>query len=342
MSVIDSGAYVSEYTKKTLQQFDWAPGDPIPENMGSVLSDVHARTPESKTPGLYVDINLMTADDIALVKQTLASAKTVVAQAQQKAAVDAATAGLGESTRQLYAQLQQQQQKEEEGPPQIIDDRAASPVAAEPVIPAQPQPAPQPAEEKIETVSDGRIQPSDLLTTIADVCPRCQWDMRQKFETEVTEADKEAFIASTLGNTRFKKTYEIMGGRYVICFRSLLAEENSTIHHQLLLDQKDGNFLSDTEWMLRFFEYRLACSISEIIFDGKPFAVGIELAQVANERLPNTNDNFDATPCVRLREYMVNNVLKHEVTRRMVGKQFREFQRLYETLEAMALEPNFW
>jgi hypothetical protein len=285
----------------------------------------------------------MTAEDITLVKQTLASAKTVVAQAQQKAAVDAATAGLGESTRQLYAQLQRQQQKEEEAAPaQIIDDRSAAPVAAAPVAQPQPQPTPQPAEETAAIADDGRIQPSDLLTTVADVCPRCQWDIRQKFETEVTDDDKEAFIASTLGGTRFKKTYKIMGGRYVICFRSLLAEENSTIHHQLLLDQRDGNFLSDTEWLLRFFEYRLACSISEMLFEGKPFAVGIDLAQVANEQLPNTNDNFDASPCVRLREYMLNNVLKHEVTRRMVGKQFRDFQRLYETLEAMALEPNFW
>jgi hypothetical protein len=59
-------------------------------------------------------------------------------------------------------------------------------------------------------------------------------------------------------------------------------------------------------------------------------------------RLPNKNDNEQQSALLRLREYVLNDQLKSELTRRLVSTQFRQFQRLYESLEAMALEPNFW
>jgi hypothetical protein len=63
---------------------------------------------------------------------------------------------------------------------------------------------------------------------------------------------------------------------------------------------------------------------------------------VAGRELPNESDISSASDLVRLRKYVLASTLKNEVTRRIVGTQFRQFQRLYETLEAMALEPNFW
>ena len=329
--------YVSEYTRKTLQQFEWKHGEPIPENMADVLSAVHARTPESKTPGLYVDIAVMTAEDVALVKQTLAATKEQIAKEKRNAEIDAATAGLDESTRQLYAQLTD---KKEE-PAQIIDDRVAAALAAPPESTA-------PAEnEKTEEISPaieaGTAAPVNVLSPVAaDICPRCSWDMRQTFDVTITDEDKEFFIAVTLGGERFKKTYTLMGGKYTVRFRSLLAEENTAIHHQLLLDQREEQFLSDTEWFLRFFEYRLACAIEEVEVNGKVTVVNPELAHVAKDPLPNKTDDIKKSAVVRLREWIIVEALKNEITRRLVSNQFRQFQRLCEALEAMALAPNFW
>lgn len=332
METIDSSQYVSEYTKKTLAQFDWEPGDPIPLNMSEMLAEIYERTPKSATPGLYLDSQKMTEADITAVKTMLAKAKAAVKQTELKAKVDAATAGLGESTRALYEQLATQSE--------IIDDRAA---AAEP--------APEPVQEPPPPKDDDAIKvtPPEPLPPVAEpcpaFCPRCSWNMQNEFNVQITDEDKENFVAITLGGERFRKTFSILNGKFKVQFRSLLAEENSQIHHQLLLDQKNdpSQFLSDTEWFLRLFEYRLGCSIASVTADGKQIAQVPELDEITEKtELPNKTDDPEKTPIQRLRNYVVVQILKSEVVRRLVSNEFREFQRLCEALEAMAVEPNFW
>jgi len=342
MSAEESAQFVSEFTKKTLAQFDWQPGDPLPVNLGTVLSDIKERTPPSQVPGLFVDINNMTPEDIELVKTTLTGAKIGIEQAKQQQEFERKTSGLSESAKKIYAELESDK---ETTSTQIIDDRKqaeAPPAAAAEVKPESPKEAePEPNLKGPLTTPPEPL--ADTQEPLPVFCPRCAWDIRREFDVEVTETDKEAFIAITLGNERFKKTFELMGGKYKVRFRSLLAEENTIIHHQLLLDQRDNHFLSDTEWFLRMFEYRLACSIEEVVLDGKLIAAIPELDTVsATTELPNKADDPKKPAVVRLREYAIVGVLRNEITRRLVGNQFRMFQRLCETLEAMALEPNFW
>ena len=348
MSKDGSGQYVSEFTKKTLLQFDWQPGEPFPSNLGDVLAEIKERTPPSKVPGLFVDIADMAADDIALVKAALTGAKTAIENAKRQQELDRKTVGLDESARQLYAKLTDPAAN---AATQIIDDRktapAPAPVVEPPAAAAEPAPEPVKEEEPVINLKDPLTEEPEPLVEKKDVsppfCPRCSWDMRREFDVEITDEDKEAFIAITLGNERFKKTFELMGGKYKVQFRSLLAEENTVIHHQLLIDQRDGHFLSDTEWFLRMFEYRLACSMGDVTIDGRLVASIPELDTVsAKTELPNKGDDPTKAAVVRLREYALVGVLRNEITRRLVGNQFRMFQRLYETLEAMALEPNFW
>jgi hypothetical protein len=353
MSTDGSGQYVSEFTKKTLLQFDWQPGEPVPTDLGDVLAEIKERTPPSKVPGLFVDIDNMSAEDIALVKETLLGAKTAIENSKRQQEFDRKTAGLDESARQLYAKLTEQSTEAA----QIIDDRktAAAKPTPEPVVaPTAASPAPEPVkpepvkeEEPVVNLKDPLTEEPEPLVEKKDApppfCPRCSWDMRREFDIEITDEDKEAFVAVTLGNERFKKTFELMAGKYKVRFRSLLAEENTIIHHQMLLDQRDNHFLSDTEWFLRMFEYRLACSIEEVTVDGTLIAAIPELDAVSDKtELPNKADDPTKAAVVRLREYALVAVLRNEITRRLVGNQFRLFQRLYETLEAMALEPNFW
>ena len=334
MQTNDSGAYVSESTKRTLSQFGWELGDPIPLNLGGMLSDIRERTPVSTAAGLLVDAALMTADDIELIKNTLLLSKQAAAAAKNRQQLSD-----DPNIRQLQQTIAQIEATQVDAA-QIIDDRDAPQPEApaqptEPTIVAEvPKPAPEPEVPAPPLV--------DNAAAIPAFCPRCNWDMRIKYETEVTEFDKESFVAITLGGERFKKTYSLLKGKFSVTFRGLLAEENTLIHHQLLIDQKDGDFLSDTEWFLRMFEYRLACSIASIdIKDQLPRPIP-ELAAVAGTELPNKSDDKTKTSLVRLREYVLNDVLKSELTRRLVGGQFRLFQRLTESLEAMALDPNFW
>lgn len=336
MDIVSTAGYVSDFTKRTLQQFGWEPGDPVPANFGALIAEINERTPKTKAVGLIIDISAMAENDIVAVKQALADAKAAVVKAERAAHVNQATAGLSESARQLYGQL-----LDNENAPQVVDDRATADVKLDAPQPAAaPQPAPPPPPPAQEPVQLPPAEPAQPLTPVA--CPRCLWDMRREYDVEITDFDKEAFVAITLAGERFKKTYSLLNGKYSITFRSLLAQENTAIHHQLLLDQKDGDFLSDTEWFLRMFEYRMACSIATIEITGQITRHVPELSEVSAMALPNKTDDSKASPLIRLREYVLNDQLKSELTRRLVGAELRQFQRLYEALEAMAFEPSFW
>jgi hypothetical protein len=166
-------------------------------------------------------------------------------------------------------------------------------------------------------------------------CPRCGWDMRQKFEIVPTELDKEDFLAATLGGTKFQRDYEIFGGKVKIVFHTILADESKLIHRQLVLDQESKKIVTEAEWFVQMLEYRMALSLGAIVdAKGKPTALIPALGD-----LPAVDGQ---SPLETLSDYVNKKVLAHEVTRRLVGSHLRQFQRLVEALEAMALEPSFW
>lgn len=335
MQLIDTSAYVSELTKRTLQQFGWEPGDPIPATLSDLFAEIKERTPATKTIGVLIDIAAMTDADIAAVEEGLAAAKEVAERAKKKTE----PAALDPAIRQLQDAIQKAENAKTaaaEDPVQIIDDRGP---------PAPAEKAPEKKEEKEPVVVTEPPEPQPRVPeTLAPpvMCPRCNWDTRQVYDVEITDFDKEAFMAVTLGGERFKKSYSLLNDRYSVTFRGLFAEENTIIHHQLLLDQKDGHFVTDTEWFLRLFEYRLACSIARVEIKNQIPRPIPELHDVKDMSLPNKTDDKSKESLIRLREYVLNDLLKTELTRRMVGNQFRQFQRLYEALEAIAVDPSFW
>jgi hypothetical protein len=131
----------------------------------------------------------------------------------------------------------------------------------------------------------------------------------------------------------------MFGGKIIVTFRSLLAEENKLIYRQLVLDQQINKVATEAEWFTQMMDYRMACSL-ETIADkkGKVIASIPLLEEMSWE---NTKDEPLATPLPKQLE-LVNKHLAQETTRRLVGTHLRQFQRLLEGLEAMALEPNFW
>lgn len=339
MEIIDSTAYVSEFTKNTLLQFGWVAGDPIPANMGDLIQKIDERTPKPKKTGLLIDAEQMTVEDVELVKAALAAAKVELFNREKKSAVTKQTENMAPAVADFYARLaateKNKQDVENVDGVQIVDDRAAA--------------TEKPAQESIPVVVEEKPAEPELPVVpkleealVPAFCPRCNWDTRQKYETEITPADKELFLVTILGDKRFEKSFELFKGKYDVTFRSLLAEETKTIHRQLTIDQKNGEFNSDTEWFLRFFEYRLACSIRRVIVEGKPVAELPDLEAAATTPLPGLDNDLSRPALLRLHDYVIKDLLKGEIVRRLVGKHFREFQRIYEALEAMALEPNFW
>lgn len=344
MPVIDTSGYVSEFTQKTLAQFGWVKGDPLLDKTGELIQQIKERTPATKKPGVIIDIELMAEQDVRAMHAILEAAKQEKTKEEQAKQFKASVASLAPGVQDAYQKLATMSASKtdtEKEAVEIVDDRASF-TDQPPKIKTEKEEA-EPVKEKPDTSADaGVVQPVDLTKQCPAFCPRCDWDMRQNYEVKIDDVDKENFLATILGGTRFKKEYSILKGRYQIVFRSLLAEENKKIHRQLVLDRNDNQIFSDTEWFLKFFEYRLACAIDTVLVDGKPIAVVPTLDDLTAEKLPVKTDDPTLPGLVRLHNYVISEVFSAEITRRLVGKHFREFQRLYEALEAMALEPNFW
>lgn len=325
-------AAISDFTKATLEQFGWKLGDAIPAALGAYLLEIKNTIPASTRTDVLIDANLMPEDAIEKVKNMLKEAKDFAAKKDKQAALDSATANMAPSVAEAYKKMV----ADEDGP-QIIDDRGEE---EEENSTTQDDNSEQ--EQTADAGEEERSSAFDPLAppVILPFCQRCGWDMRNKFDVKVTDKDKHDFVISILGGTRFKRDFPLMGGKLVITFRSMLAEENNLVHRQLILDQQNKEIVTEPEWFLRFFEYRLACSLESLSDDdGKKIAIVPELSEFPFQPPP---DNPLQTPINQLLQYVNKTVLPHEVTRRLVGTHLRQFQRLVEALEAMALDPSFW
>ncbi len=60
------------------------------------------------------------------------------------------------------------------------------------------------------------------------LCPHCGLDY-SVYEEEVSEEDKEAWVRHILGESYFKKTFSLMGGRLEVTLRSRKDYENRDV-----------------------------------------------------------------------------------------------------------------
>lgn len=333
--------YLSEFTKKTLAQFDWKDGDPIPVDLGDRLLQIKETIAPSTRTDVLIDIEKMPPPAIAEVNAMLAEAKKVGKRKADFEKLQQKTATMVPQVRDAVEKILG---------PQILDDRdeiaaqeKAPAPAKEDQQPVAAAPAPAVPEEPARSLPLDRDPPEVQQTplVVLPFCPRCGWDMRQKFDVEITDRDKEDFVACLLGNTRFKKKYELLGGRMVLTLRALLSEENKMIYKQLVLDQAAERIKTEGEWYAQLIEYRLACSVESIADkSGKIISIVPELEEIGT--LYPKKERPDDTPLVAALNLVNTKVLAQEVTKRLVGTHLRQFQRLVEALEAMALEPSFW
>lgn len=322
MDLVDT-PHVSDFTKKTLSQFGWKDGDAIPVDLGPMLVKLRETLPPSPRTDVLVDVDVLPTAAVEEIKQMLAAARVAAASAAKQRAADAAMENLNPAARQLLRTL-----KDDDSTPQIIDDRAAATDAA--TESRVEEPSEQPAVSAAAADTTGTTP-----MAVLPFCPRCGWDMRQRFEIVPTDLDKEDFLAAALGGTKFKRDYPMFGGKMVVMFNTILADENKMIHRQLVLDQESKRIVTEAEWFVQMLEYRMALSLVAIVdANGKPTAVIPALGE-----LPAAGGE---SPLIALTNYVNTKVLAHEVTRRLVGQHLRQFQRLVEALEAMALEPSFW
>jgi len=194
--------------------------------------------------------------------------------------------------------------------------------------------------------------------------------MNMEFEAQPTDSDKQTFVASILGTSRFEKGYSLMDGHVKIKFRTLTTEETGILNFQLSADIRNGQIRGDHEYLAWSIEYRLILSVSEVSVGGNIIAKVPPVIDWSREHPVTFQKNGDtdtratppletddseeafvafaagvhnnATPLPRMREWFYKECITQEPLRRCIGEQGRQFSRVVEALEVMTAEPSFW
>jgi hypothetical protein len=121
----------------------------------------------------------------------------------------------------------------------IVDD--ANPVQAPPqAVEAAPAPSPTPPAAPAPKAEPDKVVTSEKAMTH---CPNCTWPLSEP-PVEVTNDDKTRWLRSILGGLPFVKEYPLMGGRFILTFRTRTVTTNSQIYDQLAREIREGKIVS--------------------------------------------------------------------------------------------------
>lgn len=316
--------FVSESTAKTLAQFGWKNGDPIPVELGARLIAMKEGVEKPSDTSVVVAAADLTEAQLQEIKTLLDAAKEVEKKQKAQAELKKATAKMPPSVAEEYQRLQEAKAA---AAATAVDDREAVAKAA-------------PQEETKQQTPEQAVAPDanaglNSPTPKQIYCQRCGWDTSLPHDVKITDEDKENFLISVLGNSRFKKTYSLFGGRMIVHFRGVTADENEQVYRQIALDQQSGVIETRGEWVVKLLNYRMVCALEKVTTSD-----GLVLHEFPE--LDTTKKDKDQTTILPAYDKLAATVLAQEPTRRLLGVHLREFSRLTEALEAMALEPSFW
>lgn len=190
---------------------------------------------------------------------------------------------------------------------------------------------------KVEKEPEAELPP---LNGASVICPHCGWDTRKEDLTEVTKEDKINFVQTVLGGLRFKKTYELFGGKLRVTFRTLTTAESDMAYKQIITDsQKDiRNYsIGDTSFYWKtLMAYRAVMAIEKVESDYNVVEVP-PIAEIDVDPPEGAN-----TKVFAVFDSLVEQIMPNEAMRNAIAHTYTEFNSLCEKLQSMAESKDFW
>lgn len=173
-------------------------------------------------------------------------------------------------------------------------------------------------------------------------CPQCGWDTRKDDTVAVTDNDKIDFVQSILGGIRFRKSYQLFGGKMTLVFRTLTTAESDMAYKQLLVDANNDiqtKIISDTSFYWRtLMAYKAVMSVDRIESDSNV----LEIPPIADIEVDEGSYSKPNTKLYAVFDQLVESVMPSEVLRNAISHLFTEFTALVEKMQAMAEDKDFW
>jgi hypothetical protein len=153
---------------------------------------------------------------------------------------------------------------------------------------------------------------------------------------EITDTDKQAYVAAVLGGQRFTKEYGLLGGKLRATFRGLTARESAIVIRQLYNDSRAERIRTQAEFYRNARQYRLALGLARLYREGNPQ----ELPEAEQYDLDWGFDSPD-TGLIELWEHIMEKYIVHESLLHILLVAHERFDRFGTKIEAAASKADF-
>lgn len=119
-------------------------------------------------------------------------------------------------------------------------------------------------------------KPVEAVTGVAEApqfCPCCNWDLSKRtLEVTPTNSDKQMFLTTLLGDSRFFKAYHVLNKQFTIVFRELTHDETQLIYDELAFAMRRGMAMDNLGYFSAFQDARFLLALSELRAGGRLLA----------------------------------------------------------------------
>jgi hypothetical protein len=317
---------VSPGERAVLERFGWKDGDPVPDNLATIIADaamdavdldnmpppVDMRTPALKLPQ-EVDMSKLPEaeqDKYAQVLASLTDAKLkVLAEEELQASFvsDDPTVNSASINAAIRAAAE---------PTNLFKDDTKDADYASGVK----KPEANASEESVQQTSGPKY------------CNHCGWNQAMDDGIEVTEQDRIGFLQTLLGLQPFSKTFSLYGGRLNVTVRALTPDEVDMCFRQVFLDRSKDRTTNHAEEAEALARYKTCLQIQEI--------TGPDLHYVCPPKM-SANDGEDTEVYRRWLQFMKDVDRSETLHRNLLGVVGR-FNALVNKLEDNADNESFW
>lgn len=161
-------------------------------------------------------------------------------------------------------------------------------------------------------------------------------------EEELDYVDRAGYLTAIMAMKPFRKVYTLFDGRIEIVFRQLSTELAEMVLTQVSHSSRIG-FIENAENIQLGHVYWSLLSLESVSFQGEKTDISEAVDNYIEEWKESDTDHEEPTPLPELLTLMRKSPPLHHVSVwRSVQKLHAKFNKLVETLEAKADEPDFW
>ena len=337
--------YMTDQETGILKKFGWKEGDPIPPDFAKVVRNEQEQYLQSRDQALPVDED------------------TPPVRLPKEVDIDSLPPERQAALRQFLAGYKQMMESGEDAVPFVplpgIEEPAWPPGKVRvtdsgedhskgTVIRGKNEAADKPANGKAEDSKPeaGKTDKPTAGTTGGlnpmARCPRCDHELAKPIDLVPELADKLIFMQAILGDKRFKKTFDLFGGRVKITLRSLVINEAELCITQVSYDRRDGKIIDYDQALMALMDYRLALALDS-------FQIGDKFQELPEDLdgweidIPKPGKGVPQTKLPQIVKWLhEQTAIGRESLWRVAGQTSQRFQKLHDYLESRSQDENFW